>query len=379
MAWAPPQKVGDKDPSVAAAKKVLGRFSYGQGLGSTDEYTAEFGEALQHFQNNVHSLVATGRRRGPDVGVLGVLDWATKTQLGLLAPPPPTVPARKIVSFTGTWGAWDNGFGYDVGVRVDQGKYQHQGLGYNTNAFMIGNDPGHSYIDMLNDGEAEYLRMFRDDRRPTVLAGYSGGANCVAQVLNHWPADRRSEIIGVVQFGDPSRPPGKTLLGNDPGGHGISEDFPPDWVLDRYYSFTIDGDMYPNAVGLLPVFYDILTRMEATAEFAMYLFNLFINTATGAFSSIGLQALGLGGNSSIPFFGQLSGLLPLLTGGLGGGQQGNQPVNLLSMILNIGNIISSLMALLKFMTTNAHSHYGDQPIFGGLTGVSRAVQIVNAL
>ena len=118
----------------------------------------------------------------------------------------------------------------------------------------------HSYIDMLNDGEAEFWRLGGPDRRPKVLPGYSGGANCVAQVLNHWPADRRGEILAVIQFGDPSRPPGKTLLGNDPGGHGISEDFPPDWVLDRYFSFAIDGDMYPNATGLLPFFYDIQSR-----------------------------------------------------------------------------------------------------------------------
>jgi hypothetical protein len=37
------------------------------------------------------------------------------------------------------------------------------------------------------------------------------------------------------------------------------------------------------------------------------------------------------------------------------------------------------MALLKFLITSAHGHYGDQPVFGGMTAVDRAVQIVNAL
>jgi hypothetical protein len=49
------------------------------------------------------------------------------------------------------------------------------------------------------------------------------------------------------------------------------------------------------------------------------------------------------------------------------------------MVLNIPAIVSTIMAALKFLTTQAHGHYGDQPIFNGLTAVDRAVQIVNAL
>lgn len=407
--WAPPSKVGDRDPAIAVAKDKLRKFSYGKGVGTGQAYTEEFGLGLRQFQNNVHSLVATRRRNGPDIAPadFGALNWATKVQLGVItvAPPAPTAPPRLFTSFTGTWGAWNNGFGFDVGERIDRNRYQHQGLGYNTNAFLMGNDPGHSYIDMLNDAEAEYNRLFRDDRRPKVLSGYSGGANAVVQVLNHWPADRRGEILGVIQFGDPSRPPGKTLLGNDPGGHGISEDFPPDWVLNRYYSFTIDGDMYPNAVGLLPIFYDILARLEATPEFAMWFFTLLVSQV-GNLTPIGSQLLGIGSNpTGVAGFGQLSSLLPLLTGsaglggllggglfggllgglgGLGSGPltsnqpvAGTQPINLVSMLLNIPAIIQSLLAALRFLTTQAHSHYGDQPVFGGLTAVDRAVQIVN--
>lgn len=383
-AWAPPSKPGDVDKLIPKAKQKLSGNSYGKVIGDdrTETYTTAFGEALRQYQNNVHMLVVTGRREGPDVKVDGVFGWSTKKQMGFLGDTgtPPNVPPRSFYSFTGTWGAWNNGFSFDVGVRIDQAKYQHQGLGYNTNAFMIGNDPSHSYIDMLNDGERAFWEFGRKDFRPKVLSGYSGGAGVVVQTLRNWPMDRRKEIIGVVQFGDPNRPPGRTLLGNDPGGHGISEDFPPDWVLDRYYSFTIDGDMYPNAVGLLPIFYDILTRMEATAEFAMYLFNLFVNSATGALTTIGAQALGVSGQG-IPFAGQLAGLLPLITGGglFGAKPAAGQQINLLAMITNIPAIIISLQTALKFLITGAHSHYGDQPLFDGLTAVDRAVKIVNNL
>ena len=35
MSWAPPQNVGDKDPSIAAAKVKLRKYSYGHGLGTS--------------------------------------------------------------------------------------------------------------------------------------------------------------------------------------------------------------------------------------------------------------------------------------------------------------------------------------------------------
>lgn len=385
MAWSLADQLGERDPLLPRAKRKLAGNSYGAALREaeapdyTDVVTQPWLDALRVYKNNVQFDVDRGRRPGPNLHVDDpTFDWATKKQMGLLepaTPPPPTVPPRALYSFTGTWGAWNNGFGFDVGERIDRGLYQHQGLGFNTNAFMIGNDPGHSYIDMLNDGEAEFLRFARNDFRPKVLAGYSGGAGCVVQALNNWPVDRRHEIIGVVQFGDPNRPPGKTLLGNDPGGHGISEDFPGGWVLDRYYSFTLDGDMYPNAVGLLPIFYDILVRMEASVDFIKYLFQLLVDQL-GNLTGIGGQLLGLAGPLS-PFFGIMGSMLPLL----GGGANSERPVNLMTMLFNIPAIIQSLIALIKFAMTGAHGKYNDpgQAIFGGLTAVDRAVQIVNGL
>lgn len=383
MVWAPPQKPGDRDPAIVDAKKALRKFSYGRELGETDEYTPEFGVALRQFQVNIHALVMAHRRAGPDVNVVGVFDWATKKQLGLLGPLTPPAPVQApgvFYSFTGSGGAWDNGFGFDVGVRIDSRKWYHQPLGYATSCFLVmGPDPMHSYLDMLWDGAVEFNRLALPDPRPKVLSGYSGGANVVANLLHQWPANRQHEIRAVINFGDPSRPPGPTLLGNNPPGHGISEDFPPEWVLDRYYSFSIDGDMYPNAVGLLPTLYDILVRLEATPEFAMYMFGLLINSATGGFTQIGSQLLGLGGiGGGLPFFGQLSSLMPLVTGGVGP-VGGDKPVNLLAMVFNIPAIVQTLIASLQFLITGAHGHYGDQPVFGGMTGVDRAVQIVNAL
>lgn len=387
MTYDPPDEVGESHPKISDAKNYLKRFSYGkmEGLGDTDTsdlITPGFARAFRQYRNNVHFDFLKGRRPTgmPDLDPNNYdFDWAAQKNMGLLAStvPPPRVKPYYGLSWTGTWGAWDNGFGYDTLRRADQNKIDVQGLGYNTGAFLSP-DPSHSYLDMINDGVAEGNRWALPDRRRKVLAGYSGGAGCVVEFLRRWPADRRNEIALILQYGDPNRPPGRTLLGNDPGGHGISEDFPPDWCLDRYYSFTIDGDMYPNAVGLLPIFYDILTRLEATPEFMMWFFNLLVDQL-GSLTPIGGLMLGTAGSAGIPFFGQLASMLPMLTGGLGMGGAAEPKINLISMLFNIPAIIGSLMAALKFLITNAHTHYGDQPVFDGLTGVDKGAQLINAL
>ena len=373
MAWKPwqlddplmsgPEVVTIKDKLWRKFLWVRDKFPQLAPQGRTDVYDQYTSSAVQEFQF----------RRG--MKVTGAADYATKVALGVVAPAAPLPAPSVFYSVTGTWGAWNNGFGWDVGVRLDPKRFYHQPVGYNTSAFLMG-DPQHSYLEAKSEGVGELLRLSLPDNRPKVIGGYSMGANVVADFLHQWPTNRAGEIKAVVQFGDPSRPAGKTLLGNDPPGHGISEDFPPGWALDRYYSFAIEGDMYSCAVGLLPQIYDILVRAEVSAEFAMYLFGILINTVTGGLTQVGGQLLGTAGGG-IPGFGALAPILGMLTPGPLS-QTGGQ-INLLSMILNIPAIVQTLMAALQFVITQAHSHYGDQPVFGGLTGVDRAVQIVNAI
>lgn len=414
MVYEPPDEVGESHPKISDAKQKLKAFSYGrlEGLGSTDTddmITPGFLRAMRQYRINVHFDVMRGKRAGPDVDPANDdFNWAVQKQLGLLTAPAPGVPPYYGLSWTGTWGHWDDGYGYQVLRRAKErnnAKLDYQGLGYNTNAFMMGNDPTHSYIDMLNDGVAEGRRFALPDRRPKIFTGYSGGAGCVVQMLWTWPADRRAEIKMILQFGDPNRPPGPTLLGKNYPGHGISEDFPPDWCLDRYYSFNKPGDMYPNAVGLLPVFYDILTRMEATLDFMMYLFGIMVDQL-GNLTPFGMLGLGVGGDSSIPGFGMLSGLLPLITGSgggsggllggligggmgglLGGAPQtsnpipgaGGQPINLVAMVFNIPAIIQTLMALLNFLVTGDHGRYHEGTDFDGMSAEDKAIELILAL
>lgn len=291
---------------------------------------------FQHYIND-HQL------NTPPLRTDGIADYATKVRMGvtLVAPKAPTK------------------------------RFVQQGVGFSTDAFLMG-DPSHSYVDATAEGTAEALRLSLPlVGVPKVLYGYSMGADIVNRILLAWPADRRDEIKLVATFGSPARPAGPTLLGNDPGGSGISGLFTPDWARDRTYDFTHEGDMYSNAVGLLPTLYQILIRLEASVEFAMYLFQILT-------SSLGPALLGIAG-AVIPGFGALSGILSMITPGsvTANPATNTSQINLFAMITNIPAIIVSIVAALKFVSTNAHYHYHDQPetFWRGLTAVDCAAQI----
>lgn len=269
----------------------------------------------------------------------GVADWRVLVALGVVVPAP-TAPTKRFVQ---------------------------QGVGFNTSAFLMG-DATHSYMDALAAGSTELLRLALPDDRPKVIIGYSMGDDVANRAMLRWPADRRDEIKAVIGFGGPSRPPGVTLLGNDPGGKGISGVFTPDWLLDRTWHMTHEGDMYANAVGILPQLYQILVRLEASIEFAGYLFNVFA-------TSFGQQLLGLIG-STVPGAGALKPLLGLITPGPPNKTDGD--IDLMSMITNLPAIVQTIAAALRFVHTNAHYRYHDmpRPFWGNQTAVDCAAQVI---
>lgn len=343
--------VGDVDPEVTRIKQHLRRkFTYAAALDDTPIYDQTLADIVAEMYQR-YGLTATD----PE----GVWTYAGKVRSGYLKTETP--PAKTtFYSVTGTWGTWWTGYGFDVGQRIDPERFRHQPVGYNANAFLHP-DPQHTYLEARDEGRAELLRMALADPARKVISGYSMGADVVSWFLNAWPPDRINEIRAVIQFGDPSRPAGPTLLGNDPGGEGISDNRPPSWALDRYYSFSLPGDMYPNAVGLLPQLYQILVRAEATVEFATYLFRM-ITSAAGRLLLTNGPAAGAGA---------LAGIRSMATS--------DGVPDLVAMVTNIPAIVQTIVTALRFVFTGAHGHYHDQPDFGGLTAVDRAVQIVNAL
>jgi hypothetical protein len=224
MAWTPPQNVGDHDPTIVDAKKALRRYSYGQNLGETDEYTVEFGVALRQFQANRHTQVSFGQVPGPDLNLTGVLDWATKKQLGILPNPP-----KKPVIFTvaGHVGDMFTGPAYLTAKWLeDNGLARVQPVGYDNVAIPFNTGTGIS----------ELLRLIND---PAVLppgtnwalGGHSQGAIVTSTVLENnirsgvgWPWDH---FKGGVAWGNPWREEGvvASFVADppDPDTEGLSE------------------------------------------------------------------------------------------------------------------------------------------------------------
>lgn len=338
MGWMQPQLTDPPMGPTDEIRKLQHRliFAYNGSskaieLGVTESgiFDSVTDEALRNVQSHIGGAINSQP---------GVLTYDTKVRLGVFVPQP-KAPTK---------------------------RFHQQGVGFDTSAFLMGT-PDHSYNDAMVEAPAEFLRLALPDTRPKVLYGYSMGADAVVHALKLWPVERRDEIKVVCNFGNPARPPGPTLFGDDPGGSGIAGAFTPEWVRDRAYDFAMPGDMYPNAGGLLPQLYQILVRLEASTDFALYLFQLFATTA-------GQMLLGLIPGAEL-VAGSLSGLLGLITPGPK--DDTSEPINLLAMIVNIPAIIVTIVKALKFVVTNAHYHYHDQPMpqWRNLTAVDCAAAI----
>jgi hypothetical protein len=83
-------------------------------------------------------------------------------------------------------------------------------------------------------------------------------------------AQRAGDLLKVITFGSPCRPPGPTLLGNNPPGSGILRIYMPEQFRSRTYDFVLDGDMYSTATDdtLLHLGYEALTPLELDLPFA---------------------------------------------------------------------------------------------------------------
>lgn len=253
-----------------------------------------------------------------------------------------------------------------IGAYVDpvyRSKYPIQGVWADSRAFL--NPPtAHSFNKATDQFRDEFMRLYRPMAGTNIwLIGYSMGGVSVQKCLTALPPEWRAFVLGITTFGDPSMPAEGSLLGNDPG-EGISKLPQPQWVRNRYWSYSIDGDWYPRARGLLFLLYQVLTRAELTLDFAIYLFTKFPQQAFQ-------ELLGLA-PSDDPLHGALSGLTGLMTTGPAGaiGQLLN-PVQLLTVL---PELVYLLFDAIKFIATNAHGKYGDPAyaLWDGMTAVDHA-------
>lgn len=248
-------------------------------------------------------------------------------------------------------------------------KYEIQGVGGDSSAFL--NPPqAHSFEKATRDFAVEGNRLTPLLKPPIVPIGYSMGGVSVCKYLNTLTPQQRSLIGAVITFGDPSMPAGGSLLG-DMKGEGISKMPQPQWCWDRYYSFALPGDWYPQAEGLLFFLYSVLVKAELTPDFALYLFTSFPLQAMQQL--MGIQP------TNDPLGGVLAPMAGLMTSG---------PASMIGALLGpaqifllLPQLIELLLDAVNFMITNAHGMYGDpgHAAWDGMTGVDKAVSIVNEL
>jgi hypothetical protein len=144
-------------------------------------------------------------------------------------------------------------------------------------------------------------------------------------------------------------------------------------VTNRYWSYSIDGDWYPRARGLLFFLYKVIARAELTLEFAQYLLMQFPVDAMQEL--MGLKP----SQDDTGAAGVLSGLAGLMTTG---------PQNVVGSLLNplqlvmiLPQLIDLLIDAIKFATTQAHGRYWDPAYsnWDGLTGVDHCVRTIREI
>lgn len=205
MAWAPPSQPGDRHPRIPGAKRFLARYSYGKGLGDTDEYTIEFGIALRTWAPRFNAEIDKGRA-GPRVPTDGSFNWAVQRQMGLDTPPAaPLLPL--VLTGMGHLGNMTAGPDYHAARGLElAGKVQIQ---------MVGGFNNSSLPFKLGEQRAEIHRLLHEPQlriaeRPWAISAHSRGALAFCQ---YWEQRDPTDPIwrtfkGGLLFGNPKRPAG---------------------------------------------------------------------------------------------------------------------------------------------------------------------------
>lgn len=202
MAYIPPSQPGERHPKIPGAKKFLSRYSYGKGLGTTDEYTVEFGLALRTWAPRFNAEVDKGRA-GPKVPTDGSFDWTVIRQMGLDEKAPNTKPL--ILTAMGHLGIIDGGPEYLAARPLEvAGKVQIQ---------MVGGFDNSAIPFKIGPQYAEMTRLLHEPQlnfanRTWAISTHSRGALVWGKLYQERDFDDPiwKTFRGGVQFGDPKRP-----------------------------------------------------------------------------------------------------------------------------------------------------------------------------
>lgn len=205
MAWAPPSQPGDQHPKIPGAKKFLSRYSYGQGLGSTDEYTVAFGVVLRTWAPRFNAEIDRGRP-GPKVPTDGTFDWRVQRQMGLDTPPDAKLPPLVLTSM-GHLGGMTVGPDYLAARPLE--------VAQRIQIQMVGGFDNSSIPFKMVPQRDEIVRLLHEPQlrlseREWAVSAHSRGALAFCQV---WERRNTQDPVwarfrGGVLFGNPKRPRG---------------------------------------------------------------------------------------------------------------------------------------------------------------------------
>jgi hypothetical protein len=343
--------------------------------------------------DEVRAVEEMQRRYG--IPITGVFDQQTASRSGYTGAAPAHRPIW-IYSAAGTGGRWWQGPQFDSAEWCKTTfNLNHQPVDYPAGGFLglTGGDPGLSYNESIAALDIELERMIsacpdlNDPNLELWFFGYSQSADGIKHSVVRMFGDGgkyehlRSRINGLVLFGDPTRAPGPTKVGNNPAGWGISRWDAPEWVDALTWSITNNGDMYACTTDdtLIKLFYPMFVRAEADLPFVMYVAQIIIPAMLQFVPIVG----GLLGPAISPLLAGMTGMAAPLIGQLVGGIAGadSKPDPELIKLLSIQGILTNLPALIKtLIALQGIAIHGDywalKPEFGNRSGVMVACDIV---
>lgn len=333
--------------------------------------------------DEVRAVSELQRRVG--LPITGVFDVATARH-PKVAYPGVTAPKEHrpiwFYSAPGSGAAWDVGPSWEVGKWVAENlNLNHQPIGFPIGGYMglMGGDPSFSYNDVIAAEGFELERLIAscpDIDNPNVefwFSAYSQSADGLEDALERLFGDGgrfahlRSRINGVLNFGNPSRQPGPTKVGNNPPGWGIARKVRSKWLADLVWSITNNGDFYGCADDeIRPLFYAEVVKAKTSLPFFVHVMK------------IALPVIG-----QLPFVGPLLAPILALAGPLMSLVSGpDEAVDVrLTQLLSLSGLLQNIPALFTLLGAlpgiQIHGEYWmGKPEFGGRSGIQVACDVV---
>lgn len=408
-----PYKKGSNGSEILAWQEWAYRYakSYASLIGPKDAY---FGNGEELFVKKMQ-----GKLGVPETGQFGVLEASlTGFKPGSVAVSPPTAVRRKVWFYSNA-GSGSNEFAgppFEVGEQcLKVLKINHQPVRSAIGGYLglLGGDPEFSYNDVIYDQykSIEWLLDHNPDINDPDLelwfSGYSQKADGLEDALEILFGDGgfiipktgeicgpgkyrhlRSRINGVIQFGNPSRQPGKTKVGNNPPGYGIARKKRPAWLNALVWDIVTQSPGAPDFYAAVtddirPLFYEWFIEAETEIPFVIYtaqivipaLLNLvapFLGSLGGAANPLATSVLA--GATGLPM-----NLLGTLVSGVAGSSKKPNPklIELLSIQGVLTNIPQLIFLLTQVSGVQTHGEYHLSKVeFGGRTGIQVGYDIV---